>query len=95
MIPSDTLGSRSVMCFELRCFKALTKLITQSMCAQLLGRWDRRDDHASRPDGIVQSSNLKRHYGPTRVNCRSSVRCRAEKLSSEINVKTISPAGVW
>jgi len=35
-------------------------------------------------------------YGPTRVNCRSSVRWRAgKKLSSEISVNTISPAGVW
>src|SRR5271163_396019 len=40
-------------------------------------------------------ADMRWAYGPTRVNCRSSVRCRAEKLSSEISVSTMSPAGVW
>ncbi len=83
------------MCFELRCFKALTKVITQSMRSVAGSAGIVAMTPSSRPDGIAQSSNLQRAYGPTRVNCRSSVRCRAKKLSSEISVKTISPAGVW
>ena len=34
-------------------------------------------------------------HGSVSVNCKSSVRCMGEKLSSEISVKTTSPDGVW
>ena len=34
-------------------------------------------------------------HGSVSTNCKSSVRCMGEKLSSEISVKIISPDGVW
>ena len=54
----------------------------------------RPTENAYRRSDGGQQETLRAH-GPTKVNCRSSVRCTAEKLSSEIIVNTVSPAGVW
>ena len=42
-----------------------------------------------------QQPDAWRAHGPASVNCRSSLRLTAEKLSSEISVNTVLPAGVW
>ena len=43
---------------------------------------------------VLKSTRLTFTHGDTKVNCSSSVRCNAEKLSSETSVNTTSPVAV-